>query len=66
MSPNESLVLGYLVGSIATYVLGRSYWVKQGINVTLDAMMKSNFVKWRKVNGEIEFLKVDQDPDKRG
>ena len=61
MSPIGSVILGYMVGSIATYYLGRKYWLTRGVNATLDLMVKNNFVKWRRVNGEIEFLKVNED-----
>lgn len=59
METSTVLFIGYVAGSFATYFLFRRHWVTVGANATLDMLMQNNFLKWRKVNGEIEFLKND-------
>lgn len=57
------LIFGYIIGSIATYFIFKRHWVETGANATLDMLMKNNFLRWRSVNGEIEFLRLDKEHD---
>ena len=60
MSIEFALVVGYIVGTLVGLHFGFSHGVKKGSSVTIDLMIKNNFVKWRRVKGDIELLKIDQ------
>ena len=54
MSVEFAVVFGYVIGSIVTGVMAYKRGVIRGSGVTVDMLIASNFLKWRKVNGEIE------------
>jgi len=60
MSVELVLIVGYIVGTLVGLHFGFSYGVRRGSSITIDLMIKNNFVKWRRVKGDIELLKIDQ------
>jgi hypothetical protein len=60
MSVELVLIVGYIVGTLVGLHFGFSYGVRRGSSLTVDLMIKNNFVKWRRVKGDIELLKIDQ------
>ena len=63
MSANEALFFGYVVGSIATYILFRKSWIAIGASAAFDMMVQNNYVKWRRVNGEVQLLRLDSEQE---
>ena len=59
MSAEVALMVGYVVGSIVTGLMAYKHGVIRGSGLTLDILVSKNFVKWRKVNGEIEIQPLD-------
>jgi hypothetical protein len=59
MSAEVALIIGYVVGSIVTGLMAYKHGVIRGSGVTIDILVSKNFVKWRKVNGEIEIQPLD-------
>lgn len=59
MSAEVALIVGYVVGSIVTGLMAYKHGVIRGSGLTLDILVSKNFVKWRKVNGEIEIQPLD-------
>ena len=55
-----ALVVGYIVGTLVGMKFGFKYGVKRGASVTIDVLINKNFVKWRRVNGDVELLELDQ------
>jgi hypothetical protein len=54
MSVEFAVVFGYVIGSIVTGFMAYKRGVIRGSGETVDMLIASNFLKWRKVNGEIE------------
>ena len=59
MSLEIAVVVGYVVGSIVTGIMAYKRGVIRGSGATVDMLIAANFVKWRKVNGEIELRQLD-------
>ena len=59
MSLEIAVVVGYVVGSIVTVYMAYKRGVVRGSGATVDMLIAANFVKWRKVNGEIELRPLD-------
>ena len=59
MSLEIAVVVGYVVGSIVTGIMAYKRGVIRGSGATVDLLISANFVKWRKVNGEIELRPLD-------
>lgn len=59
MSAEVALMIGYFVGSIVAGLMAYKHGVIRGSGVTIDILVSKNFVKWRKVNGEIEIQPLD-------
>ena len=59
MSLEIAIVVGYIVGSIVTGIMAYKRGVIRGSGATVDMLISANFVKWRKVNGEIELCPLD-------
>ena len=59
MSAEVAIIIGYVVGSIVTGLMAYKHGVIRGSGLTLDILVSKNFVKWRKVNGEIEIQPLD-------
>lgn len=59
MSAEFALMIGYVVGSIVTGLMAYRHGVIRGSGSTIDLLVSKNFVKWRKVNGEIELRPLD-------
>jgi hypothetical protein len=59
MSLEIAIVVGYVVGSIVTGIMAYKRGVIRGSGATVDLLISANFVKWRKVNGEIELCPLD-------
>ena len=59
MSLEIAVVVGYVVGSIVTGIMAYKRGVIRGSGATVDMLIAANFVKWRKVNGEIELRPLD-------
>jgi len=55
-----ALVVGYIVGTLVGMQFGFKYGVKRGASATIDVLINKNFVKWRRVNGDIKLLELDQ------
>lgn len=60
MATEIVLIIGYIVGTAVGLHFGFSYGIKKGSSITIDVLVKNNFVKWRRVKGDIELLKLDQ------
>lgn len=60
MATEIVLIIGYIVGTLVGLHFGFSYGIKKGSSITIDVLVKNNFVKWRRVKGDIELLKLDQ------
>lgn len=60
MSVEAVLIIGYIVGTLIGMYFGFAHGVKKGSSITIDVLIKNNLVKWRRVNGDIELLKLDQ------
>jgi hypothetical protein len=59
MSVEIAVIVGYVVGSIVTGYMAYKRGVIRGSGATVDMLIAANFVKWRKVNGEIELRPLD-------
>ena len=59
MSVEIAIVVGYVIGSIVTGIMAYKRGVIRGAGVTVDMLVAANFVKWRKVNGEVELCPLD-------
>jgi hypothetical protein len=59
MSAEIALMVGYVVGSIVTGLMAYKHGVIRGSSCTIDILVSKNFVKWRKINGEIELRPLD-------
>jgi hypothetical protein len=59
MSLEIAVVVGYVIGSIVTGFMAYKRGVIRGSGATVDMLIAANFVKWRKVNGEIELRPLD-------
>ena len=59
MSAELALLIGYIVGTLVGIMFGFRHGVHRGSNLTIDILVSKNFVKWRKVNGEIELRPLD-------
>lgn len=55
-----ALVVGYVVGTLLGIHFGFKYGVKRGASAAIDVLINNNFVKWRRVNGDIKLLEIDQ------
>jgi len=61
MSVEVAVLIGYLIGSIVTGLMAYKRGVIRGSGATLDMLVAANFVKWRRVNGEIELQPLGKD-----
>lgn len=61
MSIEFALVCGYVVGSIVTGFMAYKHGVIRGSGATVDMLVAANFVKWRRVDGEIELQPLSKD-----
>ncbi len=59
MSLEVAVIIGYVVGSIVTGFMAFKHGVIRGSGLTIDILVSKNFVKWRRVNGEIELRPLD-------
>ena len=59
MSVEIAIVIGYVVGSIVTGFMAYKRGIIRGTGATVDMLIAENFLKWRKVNGEIELCPLD-------
>jgi len=59
MSAEIAIIIGYVVGSIVTGLMAYKRGVIRGTGATVDMLIAENFLKWRKVNGEIELCPLD-------
>jgi hypothetical protein len=59
MSLEVAVLIGYVVGSVVTGFMAFKHGVTRGSGLTIDILVSKNFVKWRKVNGEIELRPLD-------
>jgi hypothetical protein len=59
MSVEIAVIVGYVVGSIVTGYMAYKRGVIRGSGATVDMLIAANFVKWRRVNGEIELRPLD-------
>lgn len=54
MSMALAVFISYVIGSIVTGFMAYKRGVIRGSGATVDMLVAANFVKWRRVNGEIE------------
>lgn len=56
-----SMIICYIVGTLLGLWMGYSSGIKQGAQTTIDALIATNFLRYRKrPNGEIEILQVEE------
>jgi hypothetical protein len=61
MSIGLAVFISYIVGSIVTGLMAYKAGVIRGSGATVDMLVAANFVKWRRVNGEIELQPLGKD-----
>ena len=61
MSMGLAVFISYIVGSIVTGLMAYKRGVIRGSGETVDMLVAANFVKWRRVNGEIELQPLGKD-----
>jgi len=61
MSVEVAVLISYIVGSIVTGLIAYKRGVIIGSGATVDMLVAANFVKWRRVNGEIELQPLGKD-----
>ncbi len=59
MSAEIAILIGYVVGTLVGIMFGFRHGVTRGSSLTIDILVSKNFVKWRKINGEIELRPLD-------
>jgi membrane protein DedA with SNARE-associated domain len=57
----DTLIIGYLVGSIVSYIIGYRNGGFRAIKETLDVLIQHNFVKTKQINGETVLLPLAKD-----
>jgi len=62
MEPGTALIVGYVVGTLATVFLFRGQFIQTGIEKCLDVLIEKKMVRWRcDVNGQIDILPLHEE-----
>ena len=61
MSMGLAVIISYFVGSIVAGFIAYKRGIVHGSSATVDMLVAANFVKWHRVDGEIELLPLSKD-----